>query len=39
MRRPLRLAVLSLCLAGVPAFGAADDLLDQLATCRVSWLD
>ena len=26
-------------LAGAPAFGAADDLLEQRATCRVSWLD
>ena len=35
----LRLAILSLCLAATPAFGAADDLLEQLATCKVSWLD
>jgi hypothetical protein len=39
MRLPLRLAILSLCLAATPAFGAADDLLEQLATCKVSWLD
>ena len=39
MRLPLRLAILSLCLAAAPAFGAADDLIEQLATCRVSWLD
>jgi hypothetical protein len=23
----------------MPAFGAADDLIEQLATCRASWLD
>jgi hypothetical protein len=32
-------ALLSLWLAATPAFGAADDLIEQLATCRVSWLD
>jgi len=31
--------MLSLCLAATPAFGAADDFLEQLATCRVSLLD
>ena len=33
------MALLSLCLAATPARGAADDLIEQLATCRVSWLD
>jgi hypothetical protein len=28
-----------LCLPIAPVRGAADELLDQLATCRVSWLD
>jgi hypothetical protein len=32
-------ALLSLCLAATPVSGAADDLIEQLATCRVSWLD
>ena len=35
----LSVCFLSLCLADTPAFGAADDLIEQLATCRVSWLD
>jgi hypothetical protein len=32
-------ALLSVCFAATPAFGTADDLIEQLATCRVSWLD
>ena len=39
MRILLSVALLSLCLAATPASGAADDLIEQLATCRVSWLD
>ena len=39
MRILLSLSVLSLCLAATQAPGAADDLIEQLATCRVSWLD
>jgi hypothetical protein len=31
--------LLLLSLAATPASGAADDLLEQLATCQVSWLD
>jgi hypothetical protein len=32
-------ALLWLCVAATPARGAADDLIEQLATCQVSWLD
>ena len=39
MRILISVALLSLCLAATPASGAADDLIEQLATCRVSWLD
>jgi hypothetical protein len=31
--------LLLLSLSATPASGAADDLLEQLATCQVSWLD
>ena len=36
MRILFSVALLSLCLAATPAPG---DLIEQLATCRVSWLD
>ena len=39
MRILFSAALLSLCLAATPASGAADDLIEQLATCRASWLD
>ncbi len=39
MRFLLSVALVSLFLASTPAFGAVDDLIEQLATCRVSWLD
>ena len=38
--RLLPLAVVPLaCLAAAPAIRAADDLIEQLATCKTSWLD
>ena len=39
MRILFSVVLLSLSLAATPASGAGDDLLEQLATCRVSWLD
>jgi hypothetical protein len=39
VRIPPNVALLSVCLAATPVSGAADDLIEQLATCRVSWLD
>ena len=39
MRTLLSVALLSLCLAATRTPGAADDLIEQLAACRVSWLD
>ena len=39
MRIPLSVTLLLLSLVATPSAGAADDLIEQLATCQVSWLD
>src|SRR6185295_7988382 len=39
MRQVLLIAVVLLCVLAAHTLTAADDLIEQLATCKVSWLD